>query len=138
MARLQRNDSGLIADINVTPLVDVVLVLLVLLMVTAGYVVSKSIAVDLPSGATGESLPTTLAITVDAEGRLFLDGNPVDEARLRDAARVARARDEQTRAVIAADGATQHRHVVRVIDWMRQEHVFRFAVNVRPSELSGG
>jgi biopolymer transport protein ExbD len=138
MARVGRNDGSMIVDINVTPLVDVVLVLLVILMVTASYVVSKSISVDLPNGATGETVPTTLAITVDATGRLFLDGAPVDEAVLRTRTRTARARDDQARAVIAADGSAEHRHVVRVIDLMRQEKIFRFAVNVRPSELSDG
>jgi biopolymer transport protein ExbD len=135
---VNRADGSLIVGINVTPLVDVVLVLLVILMVTASYVVSKSIAVELPRGATGETLATTLAITIDADGRVFLDGRRIREPELRAQARSARTRDADARAVIAADGATQHQHVVRIIDLMRQEKVFRFAVNVQPTELVDG
>ncbi|HOU94146.1 MAG TPA: biopolymer transporter ExbD, partial [Polyangiaceae bacterium] len=49
------DDDAPITGINVTPLVDVVLVLLIILMVTAGYLVSRTIPVDLPKGATGET-----------------------------------------------------------------------------------
>jgi biopolymer transport protein ExbD len=129
-------DDEIITGINVTPLVDVVLVLLVILMVTASYVVSRSIPVELPKGASAESVPTTLSISIDKEGAVFLDAQPVAEpalrARIRDAARV----DPETRAVIAADGRTTHARVVRVIDLLRQENVTRFAINVEP-EVAG-
>ena len=65
----ERGDPTIISSINVTPLVDVVLVLLVILMVTAGYIVARSIPVDLPTGATGESTAAALAITIDSERR---------------------------------------------------------------------
>jgi biopolymer transport protein ExbD len=116
--------------------VDVVLVLLIVLMVTAGYIVSQAIPVDLPKGATGETTNITLAITVDREGRTFLDGQVVARDALRTRIRQAHARDRDTRAVIAADGSTRHREVVGVIDLLRQEGVSRFAINVQPDELS--
>jgi biopolymer transport protein ExbD len=134
MAAAQR-ESGLITGINVTPLVDVVLVLLVILMVTAGYIVSQALPVDLPKAATGETLGTTLSVSVDAAGKLYLDAVPTDLAALRDRIRHARSRDTGLRAVIAADGRTQHIHVVRVIDLLRQEGVARFAINVQPEDL---
>jgi biopolymer transport protein TolR len=130
-------EDGAITGINVTPLVDVVLVLLIVLMVTAGYIVSQTIPVDLPKGATGESTSITLAITVDQQGRTFLDGQLVARDALRTRIRQAHARDRETRAVIAADGSTRHREVVAVIDLLRQEGVSRFAINVQPDELSG-
>ncbi len=130
------DDDAPITGINVTPLVDVVLVLLIILMVTAGYLVARTIPVDLPQGATGESTTTTLAISVTAEGRTFLDAEPIERDALRARIRAARAADAQTRAVIAADGATPHRAVVAVIDLLRQEGVARFAINVAPEELA--
>jgi len=130
------DDDAPITGINVTPLVDVVLVLLIILMVTAGYLVSRTIPVDLPKGATGETTTTTLAISVTAEGRTYLDAEPVERDALRARIRAARAADAQTRAVIAADGATAHREVVAVIDLLRQEGVARFAINVAPEELA--
>lgn len=128
------DDEGPIVGINVTPLVDVVLVLLVVLMVTAGYIVSKSIPVDLPKGATGESTGTTLAISVDRKGHTYLEGQEIKGDRLRQRIRETKARDADIRAVIAADGGTSHRNVVSVIDLLRQEGVSRFAINVDPEE----
>jgi len=121
-----------ITEINITPLVDVVLVLLIVLMVTATYVASQAIPMDLPRSATGESSSTTLAISVDGEGNLFLDTRAVNEQELRVGVRAAKASGE-TRALIAADGATAHRRVVRVLDLLRQEGVRQFAINVQPA-----
>ena len=128
--------GAIISDINVTPLVDVVLVLLVVLMVTASYIVSRSIPVDLPRGATGESVPTTLALSVDKSGAMFLEGEPVTPAELRRRANDARAADPEARAIVAADGSAEHRSVVRVVDLLRQAGIARFAINVQPEDLS--
>lgn len=134
----QNSDDELIVGINVTPLVDVVLVLLVVLMVTATYLASRAIPVDLPKGATGEATESPLAISVDEAGRWFLDGQPIDEVRLRSQVRAARARTPDVRAVIAADGASRHKSVVGVIDLLRKERVTRFAINVDPEDLKSG
>jgi len=131
-ARPSSDDSELIANINVTPLVDVMLVLLVVLMVTAGYIVARSIPMDLPKAATGESSATILAISIDKSGALYLDGAPVGEAELRDELRQERTFDLDLRAIVAADGNLPHRAVVHVIDLLRQEGVTRFAINVQP------
>jgi biopolymer transport protein ExbD len=127
-------DDEMITGINVTPLVDVVLVLLVIMMVTASYVVSRSIPVELPRAATAEAVPTTLAVSITADGALFLDGQATDRSSLRRRVHQARARDPEARAVIAADGRTRHAQVVQVIDLLRQEQVTRFAINVEPEE----
>lgn len=137
MASSTQQRGEAITGINVTPLVDVVLVLLIILMVTAGYIVSKTIPVDLPKGVTGETTTLTLAITVDKEGKTYLDAESVSEEILRQRIRQAHARDPETRAVIAADGATAHRKVILVIDLLRQEGVSRFAINVQPEEVAG-
>jgi len=130
------DDDEIIYAINVTPLVDVVLVLLIILMVTATAIVSKTIPVELPEAAgPTDSVPTTLAVSVDQEGALFLDAEPVDEDELRRRIRTARENDEDLRAVIAADGRINHARVVQVIDLLRQERVTKFAINVRPSDL---
>lgn len=136
MASSAASDDEMITGINVTPLVDITLVLLVILMVTASYVVSRAIPMELPKGATGEGTPTTLAVSIDKDGRTFLDAEPIDEPALR--ARIKRAHDTdpETRAVIAADGRTTHAHVVHVIDLLRREDVTRFAINVDPEELT--
>ncbi|RLB53494.1 MAG: biopolymer transporter ExbD [Deltaproteobacteria bacterium] len=129
-------DDELITAINVTPLVDVVLVLLIILMVTATAIVSKTIPMELPEAAgPTDSVPTTMAVSIDADGKLYLDAEEVDEDGLRRRIRAAREADEDLRAVIAADGRINHARVVQVIDLLRQERVTKFAINVRPSDL---
>ena len=134
------DDGGVISDINVTPLVDVMLVLLVVLMMPATAIVSQSIAMDLPSAQTGEATPqdapVTVTISIDAENQLYLDRDEVDENALRRKLRELEPDDNDVRAIIAADGVVPHRSVVRVIDLLRQEKVTKFAINVRPGDLA--
>jgi biopolymer transport protein ExbD len=136
MASAALNDDDIITGINVTPLVDVTLVLLVILMVTASYVASKSIPMELPHSATSESTPTTLTVSIDQAGRTYLDAEAIDEAGLQQRIRAAQQADPETRAVIAADGRVSHAKVVRVMDLLRREDVTKFAFNVDPDELA--
>jgi biopolymer transport protein ExbD len=136
MAAQATSDDELITGINVTPLVDITLVLLVILMVTASYVASRAIPVELPKGATGEGTPTTLTISVDQKGKTFLDAEPIDEPALRARIKAAHDADPETRAVIAADGRTSHSNVIHVIDVLRRENVTKFAINVDPEDVA--
>jgi len=130
MAQSSQRPGELITAINVTPLVDVVLVLLVVLMVTSAYIASETIPLDLPRGSTGQSSATTLAVSIDRSGGLHLDGQSVTEAEL--AAGILEGED--TRATIAADGETAHRRVVRVIDLLRQHGVKKYAIQIQPED----
>ncbi len=129
------NGDEEIVGINVTPLVDVVLVLLVVTMVTAGYIASRAIPVDLPKAATGETVPQTLALSIDEHGGLYLDGRRTDEPALHARVAAAKRARPDIRAVIAADGRVAHQRVIRLIDLLRQEHVTEFALDVRPEDL---
>jgi biopolymer transport protein ExbD len=135
LAASQGADEEIVA-INVTPLVDVVLVLLVVLMVTAGYIASKAIPVDLPKAATGESVPQTLALSIDQDGGLYLEGQKLSAEAIQAKVGAAKKAQPGLRAVIAADGRARHQHVVRVIDLLRKEHVTEFALDVRPEDVA--
>ncbi len=126
--------APIIAGINVTPLVDITLVLLIIFMVTASYIVSPSIKVDLPKATTGgEQQRTALALTLTAQGALFLNGAPSsDEALVRYVAG-ALPQNPDLQAVIAADRAVPHGAVVHLIDVVRRAGVRRFAINVDPA-----
>lgn len=129
-----------IAGINVTPLVDVVLVLLIILMVTAQYAAEKdSIPMDLPTAQSGDAapIPTTLSVSIDKDGRFYLDAKELTLEQMRGRVREAYKKDKEARAVIAADGRVSHSQVVKVIDLLRQEKVTKFAINVRPEDLGG-
>ena len=136
MAAQTSDADEMISGINITPLVDVVLVLLVVLMVTSSYLASQGIPVDLPKGATGETTSSILSVSVTREGALFLDGQPVADRQFRERVRRAASADGNLRAVIAADGGAAHRSVVHVIDLLRQERVTRFALNVDPDAIT--
>jgi biopolymer transport protein ExbD len=126
-----RRGRGLITEINVTPLVDIMLVLLIIFMVTASYIVRDSLDVKLPEASTGEAQKVSLlAVTIDARGKLGLNGEPTDEKEIRRFIREQRRRGEKVEAVIAADKRVAHGRVVRVIDLVRAEGVTKFAINV--------
>ncbi len=124
-----------IVGINVTPLVDVVLVLLVVLMVTAGYIAKQAIPVDLPRAATGESVPDTLALSIDRDGAYYADGKRLGVPALHALVAARKRVQPGLRAVIAADGSARHHHVVGLIDLLRQERVTEFAFDVRPEDV---
>jgi biopolymer transport protein ExbD len=132
-------DEDMIAGINVTPLVDVVLVLLIILMVTAQYAAEKdTIPMDLPQASSGDTAqPTTLSVSIDKDGKYFINAEPLDLEQMRSRVRDAHKKDADTRAVIAADGRVSHAQVIKVIDLLRQEKVTKFAINVRPEDLGG-
>src|SRR5262249_20568303 len=137
MASSSSNGGGLLTDINVTPLVDVVLVLLILMMVTATSLAQKSIPVELPKAKSGSSDASEkpLVGAVDQSGALFRDREPADESMVRARARAASAQAEANArpatAVLAADGRARHEAVVRALEILRSEHVAKIAIVVR-------
>ena len=126
-----RGRRGAIVGINVTPMVDVVLVLLVIMMVSATYIVSQSLKVELPKTATSdESTPSIAAVTITRDGKTFYNNEPVDEAGLISKLKGARAGGNEVNLVVSADRAVAHGQVVHVIDLAKVEGITKFAINV--------
>src|SRR5215510_4589805 len=96
--------GGMITDINVTPLVDITLVLLIIFMVTASYIVQPALRVELPHAATGEdTVKTTLALELEKDGTLSLNGTKATEDEVRSFIGRALPVRPDLQAVIAAD-----------------------------------
>ena len=126
-----QDDDDIIVGINVTPLVDIVLVLLIIFMVTATYIVRASIEVDLPRAAHGgEATGALLSVVITRDGTLFLDGVQRSEADLIARAREAAVANPEARAIISADKGALHGAVVRVIDVVKGAGISRFAINI--------
>jgi biopolymer transport protein ExbD len=128
----QAEDS--ITGINVTPLVDITLVLLIIFMVTTKIVLNQTVPLDLPKAATGTSdLQVVFSIVMSADGRTIVDSNAVagDDAIL-PMAREAQAQHPDLRAVIKADAAVTHGRVIHVLDLLKQAHVNKIAFGVTP------
>ena len=125
---------GIVAEINVTPLVDIMLVLLIIFMLTAHLIARQAIEVDLPRAAQSTSTPpTTLAVTVTKDGTLYLNAEPVTPEALRAAVRDALAKDPKTQAVIAGDQSVSHGRVVWVLDTIKALGVTSFAIQIDPT-----
>lgn len=121
-------NRGIITDINVTPMVDVMLVLLVIFMVTASYITRKGIDVQLPEGATGSDLPeSSVSVLLAPDGRLFIEGDEVSLDALRD--RISpRVRDNpDVQVVVDGDRRVEYGRVMEVIDSLRSLGVRNFA-----------
>jgi len=131
MAAAQTNDEEGINGINVTPLVDVTLVLLVVFMVTASVIAKAAIEVELPRAAHGgETTQRTFALVVSKEGRTYLDGSEIDDARLIEAVHAAQQKDQDVQAVVGADRAATHGAVTHLLDLLKGAGVTKFAIQI--------
>jgi biopolymer transport protein ExbD len=128
------DDDGLIAGINVTPLVDVTLVLLIIFMVTAKIIVSQGMPMDLPKAASGESLQTIFSVELSADGRTRVDSEQVatDDA-IQPLAKTAHDRNKDLRAVIRADKKVEHGRVIHVLDLLKRAGIGKIAFAVSPT-----
>ncbi|RKH22411.1 biopolymer transporter ExbD [Corallococcus praedator] len=120
-----------ITGINVTPLVDVVLVLLIIFMVTANFIVRETVEVDLPRAANGgETVQGLVNVVLDKEGKLYFDGAEVTEADLSRRVVEAVTKDKDTRAIISADQTIAYGRVMRLIDVVKGQGIAKFALNI--------
>ena len=122
---------GGIVGINVTPMVDVVLVLLIIMMVSATYIVSQSLKVELPKTASSdETVSKTYVVTVTKEGNYYFNDKPITREGLVKEFRAALAATKDVNLVITADEDAHHGKVVGVIDLAKVEGITKFAINV--------
>jgi biopolymer transport protein ExbD len=126
------DDGGhMITEINVTPLVDITLVLLIIFMVTTTYMVNPSVKVDLPKASTGTTeVRGTMALTLTKEGALYINGEKTDDAGVTKFITSQLPTNPDLQAVIAADKVVPHGQVVHVIDLVKRAGVRKFAINV--------
>lgn len=126
---------GAIVGINVTPMVDVVLVLLVIMMVSAQYIVSQSLKVELPKAASSnETVSSIAAVTIDKKGGFFYNQEPISEPDLIKKFREGFAANEEMSLIVSADKDVNHGTVVHVIDLAKVEGILKFAINVEPTK----
>jgi biopolymer transport protein ExbD len=122
-------DDDMISDINITPFVDIILVVLIIFMVTATTIAKQSIQVELPEASTGEATDvTSLGLTLTADGQLLLDGKSVTPEQL--TVELDRAKKNDTVTLISADKSVTHGRVVWLIDLVRSRGIHKFAINI--------
>ncbi|HEV8246529.1 MAG TPA: biopolymer transporter ExbD [Polyangiaceae bacterium] len=125
-----RRRSGIVG-INVTPLVDISLVLLVIMMVAATYIVSQSLKVELPRTASSdETVNRTYVVTLTKSGKMLFNDKEIKKEALPAVLRRARRETKEVNLVITADQDARHGDVVGVIDAAKVEGISKFAINV--------
>lgn len=129
---------GVITEINVTPLVDIMLVLLIVFMLTAHLIAKQAIEINLPRASQSTTLqPSPLVIALKERGELFLNEHPIDADGLRAAiaAEVQKDPANPPQVVIAGDKAVSHGRVVWVLDLVKRLGVTSFAIQIDPTAL---
>lgn len=132
----ESDEERLIEDINVTPFVDVSLVLLIIFIVTATYIVARGIPVDLPKASTGEEVTSPIAITITKSGSIFYEGEEMSDLNeLKSKVRAAQEGQKDVRAVISADKDITHGKFVSVVNVIREAGIVRFAINIKEEDI---
>lgn len=131
MAAAELEDGEVMAAINVTPLVDIFLVLLIIFMITSSIMDNKEIPVNIPKAAhAGSDAPKASGLVLDRERRMYLDGSPLDSSTVAARLRAAAARDSSHQVLISADEDLPYRDIVGVLDMVRGSGIAKYALKV--------
>lgn len=129
MASQEMENDGAITGINVTPLVDIMLVLLIIFMVTAHFVSNSGVKINLPKAVTTEvSLTAALNVSVDSKGVIRLMDNEVDLNGLKSNLELESKLNPGIRVTLAADGQLPYQQIVSVLDLIKQSGITRVAL----------
>jgi biopolymer transport protein ExbD len=125
------DDSGPISTINVTPFVDVVLVLLVIFMITAPFLMQDSFGIHLPkASSTDKSIVPKLGVAVTRQGQILINGVPASPENVALQVRQALAANPDSQALISADADARHGDVVKAIELVKSAGMNHFAIQI--------
>ena len=128
-----------IAEMNLIPLIDIALTLLIILMVTTAFIRHPGVSLKLPETATREGAPETnkdLTVVVTAEGGLFVDGKQQSEVSLQSQLRGIAAKDKQARVLVKGDRTVVYARVMEVMDMVRQAGLTRVVLPTDPKPMT--
>ncbi len=128
----EKDEDEIVASINVTPLVDIILVLLIIFMLTAHFIKDPVIPVELPRAANVEEAKVdSVALVLDEKGTLYFNGLKTTTERAEEKLRAAHGRNPDVSVIIAADGKVRHESVIWLIDLVKSVGISRFALQVQ-------
>lgn len=127
------NQNEILTEINVVPLVDIILVVLIIFMVAAPLVMQPKIDISLPKSSSTDIDKTKkpLKITVGKEGELFVDGNAVNIDQLRAEAAKRSTQNPDTNAILVADKAVTLEMVTEIIDAVKSNGLKKVAFSIQ-------
>jgi biopolymer transport protein ExbD len=129
MSSSETNDDGLVTGINVTPMVDIMLVLLIIFMVTTSFVSEAGLKINLPKTATAEASATSsLTVSLNDKGELFLKESKVDIDYLKAVLGREAKINPGVRVTLVADNKLTYQQVMTILDAIKQAGVTRVAL----------
>ena len=132
LSDISTTGSEPISAINVTPFVDVTLVLLVIFIVTAPALMKDTLSIRLPKAASSEQKGlSSFGIAVTRQGQILVDGQLSTDDALSEKARLAVAANPEVQAILSADVDARHGDVVKVIDLMKTAGLTHFAIQIQ-------
>jgi biopolymer transport protein ExbD len=132
MAAHFRDNDDVITQINVVPLVDIMLVLLIIFMLTASFISTPSVPVSLPKAFTSNpTAPASQSLVLDPLGHIFFLNQQVSKDQLLKELKEAAALNPELRIVLSADTNTPHGKVVELLDVVRLAGITKVALGVR-------
>lgn len=125
------DQDDVISEINVVPLVDIILVVLIIFMVTAPMFIKPTINVNLPKAASGDqTAPSKLNIALTADGRINMNGAFATEEKVKESALTEVQKNPDVQAIISADKDVPHGRVVGLLDIVKGAGVKKFAISI--------
>lgn len=130
-ARISGDQDEPIAEINIVPFVDIILVVLIIFMVTTPIMMKPSINVSLPKAGSGDSTaPSELSVTILSNGELSLNGKPTTAEGITAYSKDLAVKRPDVQAIISADKDVPHGRVVSIIDAVKSGGVKKFAITI--------
>jgi len=138
-ARTEDTDEGIVAEINITPLTDVFLVLLIIFMITSSVISQQGKQVNLPEGQVSDTTPEGITVTLTAEGTIQVNDRVVSQAELPAALRAAIEASRDKTVVLRGDRQVILGQAVYVLDQAQLAGATGFALATqKPRRLPGG
>jgi biopolymer transport protein ExbD len=125
------SDDSIIADINVTPFIDIMLVLLIVFMVTSSVTFQSGLDVDIPkisSKSEGKKDSTAVLISLDNKGGIFVDGFAVSLPELQEKIKAALLKAKTDMIIFQGDKASSLQNTLDIIDVAKKAGAQKFAI----------
>jgi biopolymer transport protein ExbD len=130
-------DDGVVAEINITPLTDVFLVLLIIFMVTSSVVANQSKQVDLPGAEVSETTPKGVTVTVMQDGTMLVNDEPTTDAQLFATLEKLLADTRDKLVILKGDKSVLLGKAVNILDVAQQAGATGIALATRPPDKQG-
>ena len=132
MKKLIDQDDKEISEINMTPFVDIILVVLIIFMATATFIVEGKIPISLPEAKTGEKgkeLERKIVITIKEDGTIYLNDRKVNLSQLKE--ELKKLKTEKSFVILRSDKNTTFQNFVSIIDICREVGIDQYMIETK-------